>query len=75
MGGVMIYTFFSSVFIALFLVVGTLAFWQFIDRMVGNYPITWTAYQHVIVLAILAALCFICACIFGAQIPDCYARI
>jgi len=71
----MIYTFLSSVFIALFLVVGTLAFWQFIDRMVGNYPISWTAYQHVIVLAIIAALCFICACVFGAQIPYCYAHI
>ena len=43
----MIYTFLSSVFIALFLVVGT--------------------------LALIAVLCFICACIFGAQIPYYYA--
>ena len=71
----MIYAFLSSVFIALFLVVGTLAFWQFIDRLVGSYPISWTAYQHAIVLAIIAALCFIGACVFGAQIPDCYAHL
>ena len=68
----MIYTFLSSVFITLFLVVGTLAFWQFIDRMVGNLPFGWTCYQHVIVLAIIAAVCFILACVFGSQIPACY---
>lgn len=69
----MIYIFLSSVFITLFLVVGTLAFWQFIDRMVGNLPLGWACYQHVIVLVILAVLCFIAACFFGTQIPDCYA--
>ncbi len=58
--------------ITLFLVVGTLAFWQFIDRMVGNLPFGWTCYQHVIVLAIVAFLCFILACVFGSQIPACY---
>ena len=68
----MIYTFLSSVFIALFLVVGTLAFWQFIDRMVGNLPLSWTCYQHVIVLAIIAGVCFIVACFFGSQIPQIY---
>ena len=70
----MIYTFLSSVFITLFLVVGTLAFCKFIDRMVGNYPVSWTTLQHVIILAVIAAICFILAVIFGIQIPDCYVR-
>lgn len=69
----MFYIFFTSVFITLFLVVGTLAFWKFINRMMNDYPISWTTYQHVIILTVLAALCFILAVIFGIQIPDCYA--
>ena len=69
----MIYTFLSSVFIALFLVVGTLALLGFLEMMRKNMPLTWLCYQHVIVLALIAVLCFICACIFGAQIPYCYA--
>ena len=71
----MIYTFLSSVFIALFLVVGTVAFMLFLENCTKPLPFSWICYQHVIVLAIIAALCFICACVFGAQIPDCYARI
>jgi len=68
----MIYTFLSSVFIALFLVVGTLALMGFLEMMRKNMPLNWLCYQHVIVLAIIAVLCFICACFFGAHIPDCY---
>lgn len=74
MGGVMIYTFFSSVFIALFLVIGTLAFQALLQQMFKGMPYSWVFYKHVIVLAAIAALCFICACIFGAQIPECYVR-
>ena len=69
----MLYVFFSSVFITLFLVIGTLAFWQLIDRADVNLPLSWTCYQHVIVLALIAFLCFIAAVIFGTQIPECYA--
>ena len=69
----MCYIFISSVFITLFLVIGTLAFWQFIDRADLNVPLGWTCYQHVFVLAIIAVLCFIAAVIFGTQIPECYA--
>ena len=69
----MIYTFFTSVFIAVFFVTGTIAFYGFLDLMRQKYPFSWTWYQYVIILAAIAALCFICACIFGAQIPECYA--
>lgn len=68
----MIYTFLSSVFIALFLVVGTLALMGFLELMRKNMPLNWLCYQHVIVLAAIAVLCFILACITGAQIPECY---
>lgn len=71
----MSYIFLSSVFIALFLVVGTVAFMLFLESCTKYLPFSWIAYQHVIALAILAALCFIGACVFGAQIPDCYAHI
>ena len=69
----MIYTFLSSVFIALFLVVGTLALMGFLDLMRKNLPLNWLCCQHLFVLAIIAVLCFIIACIAGAQIPDSYA--
>ena len=69
----MLMTFLSSVFIALFLVVGTLALMGFLELMRKNMPLNWLCCQHVIVLAIFAVLCFIAACIFGTQIPDCYA--
>ena len=68
----MIYTFLSSVFIALFLVVGTLALMGYLDLMRKNMPLNWCFYQHVIVFAIIAVLCFICACFFGVHIPNCY---
>ena len=70
----MIYTFLSSVFITLFLVVGTLALIGFLEMMRKNMPLNWLCYQHVIVLALIAALCFILAVISGIQIPDCYVR-
>ena len=70
----MIYTFLSSVFITLFLVVGTLALIGFLEMMRKNMPLNWLCYQHVIVLALIAALCFILAVIVGIQIPDCYVR-
>ena len=65
----MFYVILSSVFITLFLLLGACSFLGFLELMRGNYPLGWTCYQHVIVLATLAALCFIVACIFGAQIP------
>ena len=69
----MLMTFLSSVFITLFLVLGALSLYGFLERMQSRFPLNWTCYQHVIVLAILAVLCFIAACYFGTQIPDCYA--
>lgn len=69
----MIYVFLSSVFITLFLVLGALSLYGFLDLSRAHYPFTWTCYQHVIVLAIIAALCFIFAALFGTQIPVCYA--
>ena len=65
----MFYCFLSSAFITLFLLLGACSFFGFLELMRGKYPLGWTCYQHVIVLATLAALCFIVACIFGAQIP------
>ena len=70
----MIYTFLSSVFITLFLIVGTLALMGHLELMRKNMPLNLLCYQHVIVLALIAALCFILAVIFGIQIPDCYVR-
>ena len=52
----MIYTFLSSVFIALFLVVGTLALMGFLDLMRKNMPLNWLCCQHVIVLAAIAVI-------------------
>ena len=68
----MIYTFLTSVFITLFFLTGFFALYAFIELWLKNYPIKWACYQHVIVMAILAALCFILACVFGYQIPNCY---
>jgi len=68
----MIYTFLSSVFITLFLVLGALSLYGFLDRSRANYPFSWTCYQHVIVLAVIAAVCFIFAVLFGTQIPSPY---
>lgn len=70
----MIYTFLSSVFITLFLIVGTLALIGFLEMMRKYMPLNWTCCQHVYVLAILSFVCFILAVIFGIQIPDCYVR-
>ena len=69
----MISIFFSSVFITLFLVLGALSLYGFLELMQTKFPLGWTCYQHVIVLAIIAVLCLIAAGIFGTQIPDCYA--
>ena len=69
----MVYTFLSSVFITLFLVLGALSLYGFLELMQSKFPLGWTCYQHVIVLAIVAVLCFIAACLFGTQIPNCYA--
>ena len=71
----MVYTFLSSVFITLFLVLGALSLYGFLELMQSKFPLTWTCFQHVIVLAVIAALCFIAACLFGTQIPDCYATL
>jgi len=69
----MVYTFLSSVFITLFLVLGALSLYGFLELMQSKFPLGWTCYQYVIVLAIVAVLCFIFACLFGTQIPNCYA--
>ena len=68
----MIYTFFSSVFITLTLVLGALSLYGFLDLSRANYLYTWRNYRNVIVLAIIATLCLIAAVFFGIQIPDCY---
>ena len=70
----MIYTFFSSVFVTLFLIVGTLALTGFLEMMHKSIPFNWLCANHVIILAVIAALCFILSVIFGIQIPDCYVR-
>ena len=69
----MIYVFFSSVFITIFFVLGALSLYGYVDLSRAHYPFSWTCYQHVIVLAIIAALSLIAAILFGTQIPDCYA--
>ena len=69
----MLYCILSSVFITLFLTLGTFAFYGYLLRLLRDLPLSWTCYQQVIVLAIVAVLCFILACLFGTQIPNCYA--
>jgi uncharacterized BrkB/YihY/UPF0761 family membrane protein len=69
----MIYTFLSSVFIALFFVVGSMSLYCCLENSQKLLPFEWLFYKHVIVLAIIAFLCFILACVFGSQIPACYA--
>lgn len=71
----MIYTFLSSVFLTFFFLLAAWSFFGFMELWRKNMPLNWLCYQHVIVLALIAALCFILAVIFGIQIPDCYARI
>ena len=68
----MVYTMLTGVFLTLFLVIGTFAFYGYLLRMLRDLPLSWTCYQQVIVLAIIAVLCFIFACLFGTQIPNCY---
>ena len=69
----MIYTFLSAVFLTLFLVTGFLAGNTFMDLMRRSVPLTWFFYSHAVVLAIIAALMFVLACVFGSLIPQCYA--
>ncbi len=69
----MIYIFFTSVFITLSLVLGALSLYGFLELMQSKFPLGWTCYQHVFVLALIAFLCFIAAALFGTQIPNCYA--
>lgn len=68
----MLYCILSGVFLTLFLVLGALSLYGFLDLSRSHYPFTWTCYQHVIVLAIIAVVSLILACLFGTQIPDCY---
>ena len=68
----MVYVFFSSVFITLFLVLGALSLYGFLELARKNYRVRWDSYHPVIVLAMIAILCFIAAGIFGLQIPECY---
>ena len=52
---------------------GTLTMYGFYQLWLKEkYPLTWTCYQHVIVLAILALVCLILAVLFGIQIPENY---
>ena len=68
----MLYCILSGVFLTLFLVIGSFAFYGFLLRMLRDLPLSWTCYQQVIVLAIIAVVSLILACLFGTQIPDCY---
>ena len=68
----MLYTLLSGVFLTLFLVIGSFAFYGFLLRMLRDLPLSWICYQQVIVLTIFSVLCFIAAALFGTQIPDCY---
>ena len=68
----MIYTFFSSVFITLFFVVGALALMSFLEMMRKYMPLTWPYFKHVVVLAVIAFVFLILAVVFGIQIPECY---
>ena len=70
----MIYTILSSVCITLFLFIGAWSFFGFVELMKANFPINWTCYQHVIVLALIALICLIAAYFVGTQIPDCYVH-
>lgn len=65
----MVYIFLSSVCITLFLVLGSLALYGFLELMEARFPLGWTCYQHVIILASISAVCFILACLLGYQIP------
>ena len=80
----MAYVFLSSVCITLFLVLGGCALYGLqrasskallgggrFSRLSGERSGLY-CYQHVIVLVLLAVLCFIAAVLFGTQIPDCY---
>lgn len=66
----MVYTFLSSVFITLFMVLGSFAFYHYLKICLLDF--SWATYRHIIVMTVLALLCLIVACLFGTQIPDCY---
>lgn len=68
----MLFPFLSGLFITLFLILGAWSFYGFVELMKAHFPINWTCYQHVIVLAIIAVFCFILAVLFGILIPDSY---
>ncbi len=69
----MAYTFLSSVFITLFLVVSVLAFYHYLQICLLEF--SWKGYRHTIVMAVLSIICLILAVLFGTQIPDCYANV
>ena len=69
----MLYVFLSSVFIALFMCLGTLSMYGFYQLwLIKKFPLTWACYQHVFVLALLSLVSFILAVLFGIQIPENY---
>ncbi len=68
----MIYTFFTSVFLTFFFALGAFAFMGFVELWRNKFPLNWTCFQHVFVLAIIAVLCLIAAFLFGSQIPFSY---
>ena len=68
----MLMTFLSSVFITLFLVLGAISLYTYLEYARERYPFTWTCYQHVVILSVITVLCFISAVLFGTQIPSFY---
>ncbi len=70
----MLYCILSGVFLTLFLVIGSFAFYGFLLRMLRDLPLSWICYRQVIVLTIVSVLCFIAAYFVGTQIPDCYVH-
>ena len=68
----MIYIFLSLVLITISFLLGAWSFFGFAELWRKNYPINWSCYQHVIILAAAAAVCFILAVLFGIQIPENY---
>ena len=68
----MMYIFLSSVFITLFFTFGLIAMSGWLQLLRKSYPLRWPCYKLVWILLIVAVICFIAACLFGTQIPDCY---
>ena len=68
----MIYIFLSLVLITISFLLGTWSFFGFLELWRLYYPLSWKTYKKVILLASVAAFCFILAVLFGIQIPENY---